>query len=577
MVRRIANNALTGYAMLISVLLLVMYGCDRAPSHDERLLNIYELSDSKPHEALRQLDSIPQSALSEPDRHFHDLLTVRLRDKAYIKPSGDDSIKALLAYYESHERKTLYPEVLYYAGRTYSDLGDYPCALDYFQKALSELPEDDGNIHLRGNVLSQLGRLLNNFRLYEEAIPYLKKSLDIGRQEKDTLNMMYDLQLLGRVKMDAGHIEEAKEDFEEALSLSEKFGKKAIARSRMYLASVALEEKNLQLASQLIKDTPETVSALTEHQAMALAAEIYYESGNLDSAYLYAKKLIASPDDNYWRNGYHILLQQDLLPYINSDSIPNMAIAYEKNIQKHFDENEKELILVQQSSYNYASAQQDKEKAYKRNETLRKYLFSAVAVILLLIIGILSFTLNQHRHKNRLFKILSYLNQLSRRNKDDISGNDNNISHIVKLDTTSQLRSIIETELERLKSAPNVGPKISVDYHILKSSPYAILKTMVEKDTCISATSTLLKDLERTIFEVSKSFRDNLDILTAGKITTLEYETALLMKCGFGTKDISVLLGRSISAISQRMDSLARKMVELEIDKKTLRNVINVL
>ncbi len=572
-----ARYNLLRLTVLVLTLLFVMGGCKQSSVHDTRLMDVYELSDSQPQAAIAKLDSICCSDLSDADQYFYNFLEVKLRDKRYVKPSSDDSIKALLTYYESNGGERIYPEVVYYAGRTYSDLGDYPRALEFYQKALSELPEEGWAMHLRGNILSQYGRLLNRFRLYKEAIPYLEKSLAITRQENDSLNIMYDLQLLGRIKMDADYLEDAKGNFNEALQISEKFGQAAIARNRMYLASVALKEKDLHRARQLINGIPETVSEHTKGQAMALAGQIYHEAGILDSTYYYAKQLIDSPDENYSRNGYYLLMGEDMRGYINSDSLSDIAMAYGHNVHKHFDENERNLVLLQQSTYNYTIAQKDKEEAIKKSETLRYYLFIALVIILILAIGILLYALHRKSHKIRLFQAIGYLSQLLGRNNRDRLVEGTTSTSIKKLETTAQLQDMIESVLTNLQNTSETPTKISVADQIVQSEAYSSLKNLAEEHQCITRTSSLLKDLEQVIHKCHPSFKTNLYTITEGKMTLLEYETALLMKCGFSTTDISVLLCRSKSAITQRRESLAQKIVGFSVDKKTLCHVINVL
>ena len=53
--------------------------------------------------------------------------------------STDSLIRTVLEYYEKHPGSEQYPEALYYGGRVYSDLGDSPTALRYFQHALDAL------------------------------------------------------------------------------------------------------------------------------------------------------------------------------------------------------------------------------------------------------------------------------------------------------------------------------------------------------------------------------------------------------------------------------------------------------
>lgn len=116
--------------------LLWLLTCCTGRTTDGRLVRIAAEVAVSPNEALTALDSIDPRALSDADRHFYDFLTIKARDKAYITHESDSLILSVVEYYSTQSKDTVYPEALYYGGRVYSDLGDYPTALDYFQKAL---------------------------------------------------------------------------------------------------------------------------------------------------------------------------------------------------------------------------------------------------------------------------------------------------------------------------------------------------------------------------------------------------------------------------------------------------------
>ena len=65
---------------------------------------------------------------------------IKAADKAYIAHASDTGILRVVDYYRAHPDSTLYAESLYYAGRVYSDLGDSPTALKYFQTSVSSCP-----------------------------------------------------------------------------------------------------------------------------------------------------------------------------------------------------------------------------------------------------------------------------------------------------------------------------------------------------------------------------------------------------------------------------------------------------
>lgn len=143
--------------IIVTATLVMAAACGRTEP-DDRLAMIAERVESAPEEALQNLDSIYYDSLSTADRHFYDFLTLKAKDKAYITHTSDSLILDLIEYYSSNNQSNLYPEVLYYGGRVYSDLGDFPTSLFYFQKAAELLPENSENQRLRCKVLSQTDR-----------------------------------------------------------------------------------------------------------------------------------------------------------------------------------------------------------------------------------------------------------------------------------------------------------------------------------------------------------------------------------------------------------------------------------
>ena len=157
------------YRIVIFIASIFLFLSCSKNKQDGRLTHISEIVSESPHEALYSLDSIDYMSLSNADKYFYDFLTIKAKDKAYIRHYSDSLFIRVHDYYSNSRTAPLYPEVLYYGGRVYSDLGDYPTALNYFHLSLDYLPSNTTNQNLRNRVLSQTGRLLNSLRLFEDA------------------------------------------------------------------------------------------------------------------------------------------------------------------------------------------------------------------------------------------------------------------------------------------------------------------------------------------------------------------------------------------------------------------------
>lgn len=250
--------------MLVRLLLLcilsLLLACSSGRPTDSRLLAVAELASGQPKQALDSLAQIDYSSLSDANRHFCDFIKIKASDKAFITHTSDSLILDVIDYYSSH-KSDVYPEALYYGGRVYADLGDYPTAIEYFQESLSQL-EDTDNLRLKSSVVSQLGQLLHQLRLYSEAEKYIQESIKLDSLLQDTLNFAYDLQLLGRTYYYNDKTNLARQKFNESKFVGKQVSDKFVFDNNMFLAELELGAGNVDTALILTNNLPNLVSRL---------------------------------------------------------------------------------------------------------------------------------------------------------------------------------------------------------------------------------------------------------------------------------------------------------------------------
>ena len=72
-------------------------------------------------------------------------------------------------------------------------------------------------------------------------------------------------------------------------------------------------------------------------------------------------------------------------------------------------------------------------------------------------------------------------------------------------------------------------------------------------------------------------FKENLLLLTLGKMTTAELRTALLIKIGIKPSEMIILLGKSNGAIISRRESLCLKVLDKKMGVKVIDGIIRLL
>ena len=118
------------------LLALVMVSC-HSDDVQERLNDIKAVGDKEPKQAMKMLDAIrPQVvSTSEHTKMKCLMLDMRLRDKADMMPTSDDSARLVASYFDSHGTANERLLAHYLLARTYTDMGEAPRALDEYHHA----------------------------------------------------------------------------------------------------------------------------------------------------------------------------------------------------------------------------------------------------------------------------------------------------------------------------------------------------------------------------------------------------------------------------------------------------------
>lgn len=555
---------------------LLMSGCSEA-EHDARLKEIAEIVSDFPQEALSSLDSIDSQKLSESDRHYYDLLTIKAKDKAYVSHNSDSLILDVISYYENSPQSSLYAEALYYGGRVYSDMGDAPTALQYFHKALDNIPEDSQSLNLKARVLSQTGGLLQDISLYDEAIPYIEKSLKICELNKDTTNIVYELQLLGGTYLRARKYRLAEYYFNRAIEMSSNLPISFKAKSKMYLADIKYQVGQLDSALTLIRNTPNLVNPIARNRALASASEIYLEKGLLDSAYMYAHELINSPDSNNKVIGYQNLLLPELQKFIPLDTIYQYIDEYRGLLENYYDSNESQLAMNQHNFYNYQLHEREKQSAQQEKDKFLGWLYIISIVAVILAITVLALNINRKKQQLRLHEALDNISELksSLNNNSSADSGESEPKDIAKETTTESLRNRLRSELLGIYNKDK--RQVEIPSAILKSEAYKELQSYVASGKIIPLDSQLWEQVESAVIESSPNFKYNLQLLTGGNLSSQDYRMALLIKCGITPTQMISLLGRTKGTVSYRREALCYKVFDQKLGSKVIDGIIRLL
>lgn len=574
--------------------LLLFFSCSDNKI-DERLVHINEIIPESPEEALSHLDSINYKDLSEANQYFYDLVKIKAEDKAYIKHTSDSIILRVISYYATHDKDKLYTEALYYGGRIYRDMGDSPNALKYFHLALDNLTEREADNNLKARILSQTGRLLTGISLYDEAIPYIEESIKICELNKDTVNIVYELQLLGGTYFRAKKYRLAEHYFNNAIEMSSNLPVSFNAKAKMYLADVKYQTGQLDSALVLIRNTPDLVKPIARNSALAAASEIYLENELLDSAYIYAHELLNSSDSTNKRTAYQVMTSPKLKKLIPLDTLYQYISEYRELLENYHDDNKIQLAINQQNFYNYQQYVIKQKEAEAYNSTLLKWIFGISSLCLILGMAVFYYKNKVNKTLVELHLALESIDILNENiyqtniNSTTTEGNipesvndapestikdDSEDTSFLTTKSEKELRDKLRNKLLSLYNS-NKAAKLSED--VIESEAYKKLQELIKQKQILSYEDPFWDELEYVVIKSSPQFKENLKLLTQSRLTTIDLHTALLIKCHILPSQMAVLLSKSKGAIVSRRESLCVKIFGEQKGTKVIDGIIRLL
>lgn len=567
------------HSPIIFVVLVLFLGlfcnCSKEPT-DERLAHIAQQVSTSPRNALDSLKKIDRKSLTDANRHFYDLLLIKARDKNYIKHTSDSLILDVVAFYKG---TSFYPEALYYGGRVYCDIGDFPSSLEFFHRSFDAINKSTlESLKLKGAVASQTGRLLNKLRLYDQAIPYLMEALRIDSITSDTFNLAYDNELIGAIHLHQDKFQDADKFFIVASKHASNLSREDLAHMQMYRAAIKLYQNDIDSAKILINGVASMVRPIHKNIAYIYASDIYLAANMNDSAYYYADKLIHTTDPNNRKNGYRNLFSSELYPLIPSDSIQNYIVDYSQTLECYYNSHESQQALIQNGLYNYQIQQRERNRAEKRN-----YQFAYIVGILFIVVLIFIIATLYLKYKKRALQLslqstIIELNDLQKSLANPTQSKNEQVKYPNSRQSIPDLDSLKSRLQEQINHLMNESAhKTPVNSIILNSEIFLKINNYILENKTIPENSYIWEELEQIIISSSPLFKEHLRLLVGQDLKPHDYHVVLLIRCGITPTQMTILLGRTKGTISYRRKHVCEMVLGQKIDSQFIDDIIRCI
>nr|WP_304638045.1 hypothetical protein [uncultured Muribaculum sp.] len=554
------------------VCIAVVAGCaDNSRLRDD-IDRAGRLADTCPDSAIALLDSL-SPAINQADRATrmrYDLMLIKSRDKAYIEHRNDSMIAPVVEYFTGHSDPDLTPLALYYAGRVYSDLGDAPRALDYFQQALTTIGDDTIKHYGIYKVChSQMAELFMHQRLYRYALESAEKAVDLT--SKSTLPIDYIT--IGGVFSSLGVQDSIfplyNKAYEMALAQNDI---NVISRVQRQIAWEYYDMGEIDKADSVLNRL-KNVDKIIDYkdQYYGIWARVKVEKGDYKSSFPYIKWLVDS--GNVYDKSY---ANAALANYYKE--MPN---EYDKSI-KHFNRyillldsvnklKQTDAIAKIQGYYNYSLIKDANHKLKEENSQktmviviLSSILFSIV-IITLLIIRELKGKRTILSYRNIILKSLfksTYIISIEYRN--NLQKNVDELSEELSIVGNHKSELTLKLAKSKLKLKEiDISIEERAENHLrLMNSDIVIQLRNYLNNEKKRISSGMWDELSKAVDNSYPDFTHKL--INICGINNNEYRISLLIKIEFLPSEIATLLCKSRVAISSTRKRLSENIFTVE-------------
>lgn len=550
------------------ILLLCFYACGSKPyPHTMQIADT--LVYSNPDSACLLLQQLKDSITTEPQniQMYYQLLSIKAQDKAYITHTSDSLILEVLHYYKDKKDKTHLPEAYYYAGRVYSDLGDAPQALDYYQKA-ADLLEGSTDYRLLKVIYSQMGELFLFQDVYEEAMKAYKKSYQYQVCTNDNRGMIINLCDIGTTFTGFGNADSALYYYQIAYKQADKIrDKKIMDKVQISLADIYAQLKQYKSAMTSLQslDSPKPTQLIGRYTTIA---DIYYGMEKFDSATYYYKNILQG-NDIYAQQIAHWRLA--VIAQKKSDCQSSLEHIYQYNILTDSIKNltDSETIRQMQSLYNY-QLREKKNSQLKAKNAQQKFWITITLLVLSILLSL--FLIYFYSNKHKRLQLQNSLKEMKRQKEEQYQKSnqfiEENKQKIKELEIAIHKSDENRDNMQKLLLAQKeqilrMNCKIEADQEEQALAEIAFHQSDIYnkfRDAANGSCKLNAKDWEILRIKIDRCYKDFTTRLRAiYPVSDIEMKICLLLKIKINVTGISLLTGRSKSAIVSARKKLFEK------------------
>ena len=552
--------------------LLLLFACTDGSQYDAALEDVRAVLNDDPSMALEKLDSLKTcwNKFSNDTRMRWQLLQLSAQNKCDTVFRSDSVQRELVAYFESHGTPNERMHANYLLGRAYSDMGEAPQALKWFQKAVesADTTAIDCDYHTLFIIYGQIALTFDRQNLYREEIEAWKRYSHFAQKDSDTYNYIRGIEFQEIPYFGLDDSLNLMKVMERARQLYLENGWKECAAA-VYPSAILLllKDGQYQRAHAMMQIFEGESGLFDDYGNITPGRELYYNFKGqyhlgvheVDSAEYYFRKLLPFVvNRNYDAyKGLHAVYRERR----NIDSIMKYSTLSEQALDSIQKDDQSEAVAIAHSMYNYNRIELMVEQREMEVLRMRWRIFFAfvvgIAIILFLIQKYRKYKKKKERELEEITKEYiekkEHLEQ-TKRNLALLEEDKNRLAEEFQ-DEIKQLQGEVDNYKERYERVPVYEQEMMLENH-------PIVKMLHEKghwkrDVELPTDNDWMQ-LAVVIHEQLPAFYTS--ILQDARLTNEEKRLCMLCRLNFYNGEIALLFGKSPQGITNMKTSVNDKL-----------------
>lgn len=373
------------------ILCFLLSSCHKTEKpYPMKLLEIERLADTDPQEAqlLLLLLSDRLDPYTEEQRMYYDLMSLKVKDKLYIRHTSDSLIKRITAFYETYGDRDKLMESYFYRGRVCLDLQDSPEALKYFQKAL-DISAGTEKYQLLSKIYSQMGTLYNYQGVYEQVIPVMRKAYNYILLSGDSTSLSLPIREMARMYSMTQKNDSAVMLYNQAYELALQAGNQWRASEIATELSMVYDEMGqYEQALRCIQTSLQDTVCRDLLPSYNTLGHIYLNMSQLDSAEFYLRKCLESDDIYLLSDVYRSLSEVEVAHHNYKEAIRYVKLYWQNQDSIEVITTTAEVRKIH-SMYDYQLREKENQRLSMENMKVRTLIYQLVSFGLILLVAFL--------------------------------------------------------------------------------------------------------------------------------------------------------------------------------------------